>query len=430
MWIPAKAPRLLCIAIAAATIFGAAAIGDSNPNSAGLFRASGTQSYKPGYWDKVPTDIRGLDISSIEYDNATVGGIVRRFKNLQYLNISDTEVDDHVFEQLPSMPTLLSLESMLLAINGTGLKHFNKFPHLAVLSLHNTTVRNENLKYLMVCPELSNLRLSDTPTDERGCAEIARLPKLRSLDISKSAINDKAMAALYPLHNTLQYLDISRCDISDVGLKAVGKLEHLENLCLRTARIPATSAKSIQSLQGLKALRSIAFDSANIQDDVLESLSKNLPQLNTLDVQGCKLLTDKGFSSLRPMAQLKNLNAGDTKVGDGLMRAACNWKQLNVLKVGGGNIGNEGIRAFVESKSPVTVLSIDNCKIDDKGIVNIAKLPKLEVLSLNGDNITDASVPVLTKLKSLTGLGLRDTKVTADGAARIRKALPKCHVFI
>ena len=59
----------------------------------------------------------------------------------------------------------------------------------------------------------------------------------------------------------------------------------------------------------------------------------------------------------------------------------------------------------------------------------LAPFEKLEWLVLFDCNLTDAGLDELSRLKSLERLDVEGTRVTAQGVARFRKALPKCRIF-
>jgi len=58
----------------------------------------------------------------------------------------------------------------------------------------------------------------------------------------------------------------------------------------------------------------------------------------------------------------------------------------------------------------------------------IGKLAKLESLVLSGNAITDADLEHLKSLKSLTNIYLEETKVTQQGVAVLKEALPNCMI--
>ena len=61
-----------------------------------------------------------------------------------------------------------------------------------------------------------------------------------------------------------------------------------------------------------------------------------------------------------------------------------------------------------------------NRNVQDAGLAHLAKLDKLERLSLTHVGVTDAGMKHLAKLKSLTSLGLQGAKVTGAGLAELK----------
>ena len=55
-------------------------------------------------------------------------------------------------------------------------------------------------------------------------------------------------------------------------------------------------------------------------------------------------------------------------------------------------------------------------------------LQKLKSLVLDDTKITDAGLKEVAKLQQLKGLDLFDTKVTKVGVTELKKALPKCAI--
>jgi hypothetical protein len=50
-------------------------------------------------------------------------------------------------------------------------------------------------------------------------------------------------------------------------------------------------------------------------------------------------------------------------------------------------------------------------------------------LRINDTQITDNSIPSLTRLKTLKAISLGGTHVTNEGAAKLQQALPGCQIF-
>ena len=58
----------------------------------------------------------------------------------------------------------------------------------------------------------------------------------------------------------------------------------------------------------------------------------------------------------------------------------------------------------------------------------VNRLNDLEVLSLEGTQVTDAGLEYLKGLTTLRSLNLEGTRVTAEGARDLQEALPKCWI--
>ena len=55
-------------------------------------------------------------------------------------------------------------------------------------------------------------------------------------------------------------------------------------------------------------------------------------------------------------------------------------------------------------------------------------MQNLETLNLNDTKITDAGLKEIAKLQNLTHLFLGSTKITDAGVAELKKALPNCRI--
>ena len=68
-------------------------------------------------------------------------------------------------------------------------------------------------------------------------------------------------------------------------------------------------------------------------------------------------------------------------------------------------------------------------QVTDETVRALAKLPKLEKLWLHDLPITDASVKILSKMKTLRELHVYATKLSPKGALHLKVALPRCKVI-
>jgi hypothetical protein len=84
----------------------------------------------------------------------------------------------------------------------------------------------------------------------------------------------------------------------------------------------------------------------------------------------------------------------------------------------------DGLLAEVSRVETLTALGLSGCKaVTDEGVRHLARLPALQHLDLSGTSITDAGLQVLRDLPGLRTLSLGWTRVTEEGIG----ALAPCH---
>lgn len=94
------------------------------------------------------------------------------------------------------------------------------------------------------------------------------------------------------------------------------------------------------------------------------------------------------------------------------------WLKLNNTKI------TDKSLVDIAKLSNLTRLHIENTKISDNGLIQLANLQNLEYLNLIGTSITDSGLQRLSILKNLKKLYLWKTKVTQAGADKLKRTLP------
>jgi eukaryotic-like serine/threonine-protein kinase len=143
-------------------------------------------------------------------------------------------------------------------------------------------------------------------------------------------------------------------------------------------------------------------------DDDLAELEplRAVPALRSLDLTGCKLVTDAGIERACALHALQALDLSNTLVTD--LGIAC-LKELSALRS----------------------LGLANCKrVTNRGLAQLGAFQFLRVLDLHGcRRLTDAGVSQLKRIRTLKLLDLRGCDdLTPAGVSRLRKALPNCVV--
>jgi hypothetical protein len=126
--------------------------------------------------------------------------------------------------------------------------------------------------------------------------------------------------------------------------------------------------------------------------DVLDAF----PELTTLTLTNTRV-TDAGLTRLKRFRNLQYVNYGNVVVSF----AGPAGESLNGPPLGGG-----------------------------KGLAELKAQSSLQTLVLTGSGTSDADIDGLSELDQITEIKLVRTRVTADGVARLKRALPGCTVGV
>ncbi len=204
----------------------------------------------------------------------------------------------------------------------------------------------------------------------------------------------------------------------------------------------------------------------------VEDLPPNFGRLLQVNLKGIKDLDDQDLTTIISWQLNNGLNLDTTNVTDASLRRLAAARIANSFGVAGTAVTGDGFDAW--AGYPIGTLVVNGCRISHIGWERISRLghlsrlyanscplsdeslaalagrhPELELLNLDGTQLTDAgiehllalkqlrflsfrdtavsdeAVPKLAKLTSLKSLGLRNTKLSAAGIDRLRKALPQ-----
>jgi len=99
------------------------------------------------------------------------------------------------------------------------------------------------------------------------------------------------------------------------------------------------------------------------------------------------------------------------------------FRHLHTIDLSDTRITDKSLQ-LLEHNPTLIGVNLSRTKISDEGLESIAKLPWLSTLELTGTNVTDRGMDALVKRSGswdLRGLGLTDTKVTAEGVRKLSK---------
>ncbi|MFO0881377.1 MAG: protein kinase [Gemmataceae bacterium] len=228
-----------------------------------------------------------------------------------------------------------------------------------------------------------------------------------------------------------------------------------------TIRDTSTSSdlQHLPLLQGLTQLQSLNLEGCRRISDVGLAFLRGLTQLRSLDLNDCYGITNTGITHLRSLNQLQSLNLKNcyliTDAGLAHLKGLTQLQSLNLY--GCNQITNTGL-AYLKSLTQLQSLNLYGCnQITDTGLTHLKSLTQLQSLNLGGcEQITDgglAHLKGLTQLQSLNLDGCKQItdgglahlksltqlqslelgwckKITDAGLASLQRALPKCSISI
>ena len=239
---------------------------------------------------------------------------------------------------------------------------------------------------------------------EEGYAEIAHLTSLQRLDLSGCGGNltDECVVYLRGLIE-MKILNLNHCNVSDVGLKYLSHLP-LEELYLRceitddglkhvgkmgSLRVLELSGNlqgpGFIHIQKLGELRMLHVHSYWLEDIALEHIAE-LPTLEELHVTNNHRITSDGIEKLNQLLTLKRLNLGHCiQLKDDGVEELVKLVGLEILNLESCSEITDVALDSISQLSKLRALNLRNCsKITDKGLYALSVLPELRTIGLSG----------------------------------------------
>ena len=165
---------------------------------------------------------------------------------------------------------------------------------------------------------------------------------------------------------------------------------------------PGTSLKALEQLVFLPRLKTLGLPTTDATDADLVHLS-HLTALEELTLSGNRELTDEGLKKLGDLINLKELYLTDIPIDGSVISS---WSRLTSLEE----------------------LNLSYTKLDEKNLVHLSEMKNLKLLDVTYTDFSDAGLEFVRGLKQLSVLFVMATRVTPEGAAELKKALPDVNV--
>ncbi len=262
--------------------------------------------------------------------------------------------------------------------------------------------------------------LSDRVTDD-WLKRLADQTDLRNLQLSGTAVTSAGLVHLKPLVN-LERLNVCLTAVSDDGFEHLAGLTKMKRMTICASKITGSGFKH---LSGMTQLESINLHSAPASDEGLAAIGQ-LKSLKRLEIVHTHV-TDAGLAHVAKLKNLRQLHVHGPETTAAALPFVSELQELYELDVYDKAASNQTIEQIAKLPK-LRMLMLVNGIFDDAGVMQLAKVGTLEAVSLSSPHVTDASVDALSTLKRLRKLNVGGTKISADGKAKLKFALPNAEI--
>lgn len=287
----------------------------------------------------------------------------------------DARANRETLKKLPDVPFPFTLYLQYTAVTDDALAEVKNIKNLVLLDLcYLPGVTDAGIKEVSNCSSLEGLFISSKKITDESCQHLKKMERLVELNLLSAAITEKGLLELGEKTNW-EYLAVGPMKLGDGGMKAFRKMTKLKYLILWGAEISDTG---LAELREAKDLQELYLMDVPVSDKMMDEIQKHT-SLRVLEINRGQELTDAGAAKLKSLTKLQKLRLGFNRIGD-------------------------------------------------QGIRELKPLKELTSLDLGMSRISDAAIDDLASFKNLQFVSVFGTGVSDEGAKKLRKALPKCHV--
>ncbi len=266
------------------------------------------------------------------------------------------------------------------------------------------------------------------PVSNDDLVHLEALPDIESLgflyfqinrNVTDAGLNitDAGLAHL-PRPDRLIRFHANKMAIGDEFFERLANASQLQEIVLGDTNV---TAAGLGALRGLASLRLLSIVDPQLEDAALEVLP-SMPSLNWLSLKGWGI-TDAGLVNLARYQSLTTVSLANTAVSDAGLEHLSELSNLRALDLEGTNIRGPGLRHIAPLVDDW--LSLKDTAADDAALAELKTAQHLQCLNLEDTAITDAGLVHLYGLPKLNLICLEGTQVTRQGIAALNKAMPQ-----
>jgi hypothetical protein len=388
--------------------------------------------------------------------------IVSQQEQITSLNLDGTKrVTDKGLQHLARMPQLREL-TLGGGITDHGLEPLAHLRELRVFKMYwQNKITDRGVASLKFCEQLEEVDLLGCTTGDGAIAALAGKPKLRLFKTGRN-VSDDGLALLhqFPAFKTWQGEEpkfglmsfsaeptnlLIDGPFTRKGLNSLGGLDGVVGLSF----FWHTTGLRGDDLQGLNGLSNLAYLGCQDQmcdDDAMSHIAA-LPKLRMLMGQGA-VATDEGFKSLSRsqtieyfwgrecpnfngagfvalsgMRALKGLAVSCKFVDDAALASLPDFPSLKEFVPM--DVGDDGFRHIGCSRQLESLILMYCRDTTDVATGHLVEMPKLKKYHAGYTLITDASLEMLSRIKSLETISFEGCKFITDAGVPFLATLPR-----
>ncbi|MEZ6046891.1 MAG: hypothetical protein R3C11_15190 [Planctomycetaceae bacterium] len=292
----------------------------------------------------------------------------------------------------------------------------SKSPQLTQLLFWNCTLTEEAFTSLPERPGVTTLYFKNVELQASHFEMMQQLPQLEELILEECTFETSSLCAF--LENSyLLKLHLTQHKINELLLEAISQTPRLGSLSFMNCEFEQGILHEPWPLVKFNPLSpgrtTLSFRDSKITDADLAVLGD--ARLSTLDLHGTAI-TDAGLELLTVTARkgLNNLDLGATAITDhgiqklwdiGIMLSLLNLEQTSITDASMPLISKM-------SSDQMMYLMLANTAITDEGVKNLKLKNTYIMLDLSGTSITNASIPTFNEILRIYQLNVSDTKIT------------------
>lgn len=354
---------------------------------------------------------------------------VEAFPHLRDLVLTAPGLEPASLERLARASSLRSLTLRWCRVTDGALKSWGALPALETLDLRYSEMAGGALPPLIGFVALREFAAEDVTLGEAAVRALAALPVLETVAFSRSALT-------VPLGllagSRLSALDLSGCDLLAGALRGIGDLEGLQALDLSSTECGDAEVGAIMALPTLEVLSlsectrvslrsgagTSAFDrlrSLDVSDTAVDAAGldflSELPRLEVLratDLSSVTLADAPGFS-----LTLRELYLDRTPLGLGATEAISRCGGLHALSLHECPLDHRAL-------APLRRLSgLQELRVAPLDAVPewLLTLPALESLAVDGLDLSDADLDIISRCNSLRTVDLHRCRIAVSAAS-------------